>query len=143
VSRIGGEVAPLVGVSYDVVEFFVAVGVVDVAELFAGKGEVFRAAELGESEVGPVCGGVFEKWGEVVAGEVVALGDTGEGDEGFEEVEGGDRLVTDARVIFGDHNHKGDAGAGAPAGEFLPVFFFAEMPAVVGPEDDDGVVTAG
>ena len=142
-SRIGGEIGPLVGVSCDVVEFFVAVGVVNVAELFAGEGEVFRAAELGESEVGPLGGGVFEEWGEVVAGEVVALRDAGEGDEGLEEVEGGDRLVTDARVIFGDLNHEGDTRAGAPAGEFLPVFFFSQMPTVVGPEDDDGVVASG
>ena len=33
-----------------------------------------------------------------------------------------------------------DAGADAPSGVFLPMFFFAEVPAVIAGEDDDGVV---
>ena len=55
----------------------------------------------------------------------------------------GARAGRQARGALGHAQDERHAGAHAPCGEFLPVLFFAEMPAVIGPERDDGVVGVG
>ena len=84
---------------------------------------------------------------------VVFVRDAGQLGESGEEAEEIDRLVTDGAglgaggeswsAVFWDPDHEGHASDGAPGGEFLPVLFLAEVPAVVTPKDDDGIVGIG
>jgi hypothetical protein len=52
--RFCGEVVVLVWIVCDIVEFLIAVLIVDVAEALAGDGVVPWAAELGDGVVGPI-----------------------------------------------------------------------------------------
>ena len=47
------------------------------------------------------------------------------------------------RGVFRGGHDEGHAGGALPAGPLAPVFFFAEVPAVVAPEDDHGVGGGG
>ena len=55
----------------------------------------------------------------------------------------GARAGRQARGALRHAQDERHAGAHSPCGEFLPVLFFAEMPAVIGPERDDGVAGVG
>ena len=50
------------------------------------------------------------------------------------------RAFRQSADALGNTHHQRHAVADAPAGELLPVLLFAEMPAVIAPQDDDGVV---
>ena len=55
------EVIPFEGVGFNVVEFFVAIGVVKIAPIFRAHAIAARLVEVGERGVLPGRGGVFEK----------------------------------------------------------------------------------
>lgn len=54
------EVGPFVGVGVNVVEFFLAAVVVDVAPALVGDGVILRVIEMSDRGVGPRGRGIFE-----------------------------------------------------------------------------------
>ena len=60
--RVGGLVGPFVGIGFDVVEFFVAVVVVDQAPAIATNRVAPWVGEGGEGVVGPLSLGIAEQW---------------------------------------------------------------------------------
>ena len=76
------------------------------------------------------------------AGKLGERGRKAEQADGF-VADAGARAGRQAGGALGHAQDERHTGAHAPSGEFLPVLFFAEMPAVIGPERDDGVVGVG
>ena len=146
-----GEVTPFVGVGADVVEFLIAAGVADVAEAFGAEAEAAGLGQVREGNVRPISVGGFQEWQQAWAVMMRMRRQTGELGERGREAEQADGFVADAgaragrqaRGALGHAQDERHAGAHAPSGEFLPVLFFAEMPAVIGPERDDGVAGVG
>ena len=142
---IAGEVFPFVGIDGFVVELFVAVLIMDVAPALAADSVI--AKEVG-GQRGLLPRGTW-------------IGEQGFDAAPFQLTSGGsepaeiDQRGVDAHEIdgsfaegvgfgeaWGDPN-QGCAGGFFPEREFAPVFLFAQVPAVVAPKDDDGVVLVG
>lgn len=133
------EVGPFVGVLDHVVEFFAAVGVANVAPVF-GADAVVVVVVGGDGGSVSFGGGVFELREETEAFEVRGGGIAGEDAEGGVDVEEFGGLAADPLGDSGAREDEGDAGAVIPEAVFSGDALFAEVPSVVGPEDDDGVV---
>ena len=137
-----GEVGPLVGVLLHVVEFLAAVGIADVAPVVGADGVI---ALIVGGDGGPLagCAGILELGHEAVAFEVGARGHLGEREQRGKNVEQLHRAVAHLPSFDAwprkDERH---LRAAFPEGVFASDELFAEMPAVVAPEDDDGVVQA-
>ena len=146
-----GEVTPFVGVGVDVVKFLIAAGVADVAEAFGAEAEAAGLGQVREGNVRPIGVGIFQERQQARAVMVRVRRQTGEPGERGREAEqangfganAGARAGRQAESALGYAQDERHAGAHAPGGEFLPVLFFAEMPAVIGPERDDGVAGVG
>ena len=137
---LGGEVGPLVGIVLMVVEFFAAVGVLDVAPAF-GADSVVALVVGGDGGAGAGGLGIFELGKEADAFEVVARGEAAEFDEGGIEIkEFGGLFAAAIFVDAGSGEDEGDAGGAFPECIFAGDGFFAEMVAVIAPDDDDGVI---
>ena len=132
------EVVPFVGVGAVVVEFLGAVGVADVA-----VGEVAHGVVAGVvgGDGGAAGGlGVVDLWAKAEAFQSVDGGEAAEVEEGGVEVEEFCGLGTGpAFGQIGSGDDEGDAGGFLPEGVLSGDALLAEVPAVVGPEDDDGV----
>ena len=149
VLRLAGEVRPFVGIGLDVVEFLAVVAVVDVAPAFGAEGVVAGIVEMRERGMRPCGGGIAQQRDEAAAFDVGLRGQAAElGERGVEIDETHGPQAHGARLrAFGQTggtawhpHHERHAGAGTPAGEFLPVLLLAKMPSVIAPEHDDGVV---
>jgi hypothetical protein len=137
------EVGPFVGVFLHVVEFFGAVVVLDVTVAIGAEGVVVLTVG-GEGVVRPIGLGVLEEGDEGAAFEIGIGGEpaeVGEGGVDGEEFGGLGAALVLRQAWHGDD--EGDAGGAFPEGELGPAEFFAEVEAVVGVEDDDGVVGVG
>lgn len=144
-----GQIAPLMGIAGEVVQLLTAVEVVQVAPALGAEGVVLRAVEVGEGRVRPFGLGIAQQRHQAALGDAGLGGQSAQVGEGAEQVDEADRAITDAARCgalrqsgraFGHPHHQRHAGAGPPTGELLPVLFLAQMPAVVAPEHDDGVV---
>lgn len=145
VRSIVGHIVPFVWIVFVVVEFFGSVGPADVTPAGSAQGVVVGAVG-GESGAGPSGVGIFEEGAEAAAVEGVSgRVDATEVYEGWVEVEEGDAAVgsTTGCGHFGDVDDEGDACGIVPEAPFFEVIAFADAPAVVGEEDDDGVVAVG
>lgn len=138
-----GEVVEFVGVVGVVVEFGVAVGVLDVSPALGADGVV--AGHLcGEGGLGPGVSGIFEEGDQALAFEAGFFGELGELEEGGIEIDEFDGAGgRGAGGDIGSGDDEGDAGGFFPEGSFFPVHFFADVEAVIRPEDDDGVIGVG
>ena len=138
-----GEVGPFVGIGLSVVEFFRAIGEVNVAIVFRDDGDIFRPKAT-PGGVWPIGGRVLQEWLERVAF-VPGIGlKLSEIEEGGVEVEELDGLVADLSLRdAGSCDDHRDARAILPDGALGPVVFFPEVEPVIREEDDDGVVLVG
>ena len=136
-----GEIGPFVRIGGDVVELLVAVAVVNVAPGAGADGVLVGMAEVSDGGVRPFSVWIFQERHKAVRAHVFRCRDVAEVGQCAVEIDEGDRLVADgaccAARFADDERH---AGAESPAGEFLPVLLLAEMPAMITPECDDGIV---
>lgn len=139
VSGLTDEVGPFVGVFLHVVEFLRTIGITNVAPFFRAD-SVVVVIMGGDGGAVALGGGVFELGHQAKALEVLGWFAAGEGAEGGVNVEEFGRLLADALGDAGTGEDEGDAGAVIPEGVLSGDAFFANVPPVVGPEDDDGVV---
>ena len=141
---VGGEVGPFVFVVAVIIEFFGSVGVADVAPTIGADGVVVLA-KGGDADACPCGSGIGEQGLDVVAFEPSGFWQSGELAEGWIDAHEIDGTFADA-AGFGDTGNDPNEGCASgflPEGEFSPVFLLAEMPAVVAPENDDGIVLVG
>jgi len=138
-ARFSDEVGPFVGILDHVVEFFAAVGVANVTPTF-GADAVVVVIVGGDGGAVSLGGGVLELREEAESFEVCGGLAAGEDAEGGVDVEEFGGLVADALGDAGAGKDEGHAGAVVPEGIFSGDVLFSDVPSVVGPEDDDGVV---
>ena len=127
------EVVPFEGIGFNVVEFFVAIGVVKIAPIFRAHAIAARLVEVGERGVLPGRGGVFEKRDQVASVVVFFVWNPRELGESGKEVEevyrlianraGGGSFGKSGSAVFWKANHERDPGDSTPSREFLPVLF--------------------
>ena len=145
----GGEVLGFEGVGLVVVEFEFGIGdrsagffPFDHAVAGGADGaaeEVVAGVDVDDAVAG-FGGGVGEDGGEAFAVEAFAGGEAGEFDQGGVDVDGFDEGGGFGVLSFaGGGDDEGDAGGLLVVGVFAPEAVVAEVPAVVAPEDDDGV----
>ncbi len=139
---VSGEVVPLVGIIRDVVEFFIAVGVAEVAPVAGGEGVVAGVERRQHGAVGFQIG-IREPGCERGAAEALFGRQAAEFDERgiqIDEAHGlGARFATHGPGAAWWHDDQGHARALSPGGPLAPVLLVAELPAVIAPEHDPGV----
>ena len=159
IGRLAGKVLLLQSLGGNVIEFFsdalvaVAVEPFDVSPVLCADGVPHGfftigsmpdavAEELAEG-VGLAGGiGLGQMLGERVAGKTFGLGQSGEVAKGWVDVDGLDNLVTWTGWGggLGGFDDEGHTGVHFIVGHLAPAPVIAEFPAIVTPEDDDGVV---
>lgn len=137
---VGCEVRPFVRIGVVVVEFFGAIGIAD--EAIAGGADGVIAGVVGGEGGGFIGRRSFEKLGgEAGAVTVLRARDVREiGERGKEVEEFGGILRASRGGDFWAAEDEWDARGAFPEGVFSGDSFFAEVPAVIAEEDDDGVV---
>ena len=139
--RLGREIGPLVRVVRMIVEFFAAVGITDVTPALAAHRVI--ALPVGRQH-GPVPRALRfpQERHQALAVE------RGHGRQAAEFIERGKQIDQADRPggaglgagDAGRHHEKRDARGALPKREFVQVVFLPEVPAVIRPEHDDGVV---
>ena len=139
VFRIGGEILPVLGIDGLVVELFGAVAIADIAPAIRADGVVaLHEIDDGGRALG---GGIFQERAEAEAFELLAFGKAAEVDESGIDVEEADGLIPRPAMLTGSGtgDDERDVGGALPESGLVPMLFFTEVPAVIGPENDDGV----
>ena len=145
----GREVDPFMRIALDVIEFLVASLVLNATSALGADGVALGVIEIRDRGVRPRRGWVTQQGNETAAHDVGFLRQAAQVGERAEQIDQADRPVTHRASAcalgqtthpFRHADHERHTGAGAPAGELLPVLLLAEMPAVITPEHDDGVV---
>ena len=148
VRRVAGEVTPLAGVGFVVVELLAAILVADQAPSVVSDAVVLVIERRHDGTGG--AGRVGEQGDEALAVEVRFRRQAAQVDQGGEEVEQADGpLATASSLHLPDalahgrgrrHDEQRHAGRAFPAGPLAPVLLLSQVPAVVAPEDDRGRV---
>jgi len=135
-----GHIGPFVGIVDHVVEFLAAIGINNVAPLFAAH-SVVALVVTGDGGTLAFRRGIFELRRQADAFQVIAFRQTSELDERRIDVEQLGGLI--AALTCGDARagkDERDLRAVIPEAVFAGDLFLAEMPAVITPHDDDGVI---
>ncbi len=139
--RGASEISPLIGVGLVIVELPLGGGVLNQAVAGGAHREmaIFLDRDGGASAL---LGGIHEPGDETDAVQTSHRREIAKLDQGGKDVDEADGLCTPlicfARV--GGDDDERNAGRFFPEGAFVPVPFLAEMPTVIGPEHDDGIL---
>ena len=146
--RMRGEVFKFFGISLQIVEFFEAIGILDVTVAIVrqsvrrGLGLHLLVEDKGsERRARAGFGWIFELRDQRGSGALFWNGQSGKFAKSRIEI-GKSGGLDCFGAIFGDAgcvNEEWGIGSLVPEGEFLPVGFFADVKSVVGPENHDSV----